>query len=84
VPLAFLTYEDVAQRLRCAVGTVRRLVRLERLRSPRWIEGIGLRFLEADVEVYLMDQWTANRTKPKRKRKPKPPPESGSRQEKTE
>jgi len=63
-----MSYASVAQFLDCSTKTVRRLVAKRLLDSPRNYSGIGPRFTEADVLLYLARHSESSGLRPDRTR----------------
>ena len=67
---ALLTYASVAEWLDCSDDTVRRLVKKGLLPGPKPYPGIGPRFTESDVLLYLARAEEARQAEQVRRRKP--------------
>lgn len=64
-----LTYAAVAEWLDCSDDTVRRLVKKGLLAKPKGYPGVGPRFTESDVLLYLARAEEARQEKEVRRRK---------------
>lgn len=77
-----LSVSTVAHMLDCSDDTVRRLVKRGLLRAPKSYNGVGVRFAEEDVLVYIATAGKeARQEKSSSRRKPQEAANSGSEQD---